>query len=119
MKTKFNKSENGKMKPTAAVLVLLVAVVTQSGHAGEGSTATKIDAGQKANLKGHQIFIPPKVTPLTLGECIRLGGAITVDTSCPETYSTNSAYGGKITGNFKCRGQGQDASQGICVNESG
>jgi len=106
------------------LMIALGALLTlhpQTGRADAEAAAKEASnpAGRDALTKYCEPPDRPKTIKLTLGECLKLGGAVSVDTSCQETTSTNSATGSTIKGTFKCRGQGQSADQGVCVNESG
>jgi hypothetical protein len=61
------------------------------------------------------------VMPLTFGECLRVGGSITVDDACPFTVSNttgDSTSGRTISGRFRCKAKGSPG-KGACIDESG
>ncbi len=56
----------------------------------------------------------PEVMPLTMAECLNLGGTVTHDARCPNT-TTRSNNGGTLQGTFRCTGVGGHSA---CVDES-
>jgi hypothetical protein len=56
---------------------------------------------------------PPKIEPLTVGECTALGGVVRSDATCPET--TTTLNNGTLQGHFVCIGVGGDTA---CIDES-
>jgi len=102
------------MKFTLALLILALSIGFWMPTAG----AQPARSTESAPIRDHRVAVPPKVAALQISECIKLGSDVVVDTSCPETTSTDSTLGSSIKGHFKCRGRGQAAGQGVCIDEN-
>jgi len=82
-------------------------------RADAGTILDHVKAGKWFLVAANFGQLEPEAIPLTIGECMRLGGTVTVDTSCPETSLTIST-GGALKGKFTCNvGTGN-----MCVDEN-
>ena len=97
---------------TVGVLAFPVEPVV-AGSVGGRVSAESLPS-RAAGIKVRPTGGPP-VQPLTFKECLKLGGKITQDGTCPPTYS-RSKHGGFVSGRFRCKFIGESQA-GLCVDE--